>query len=219
MTQLELFPHLYSPGAIHANHFPRPGSDEDRVTIVTSGLRCLELSENVGPLGSLEKMLLGTSAWGSTIRYLTWKVKDTPAGRLVFRLAVSRPDTKGKEFGWWPTPDTQNYRDGTKLRNPEKQNRSPGTRWGMSLHHAVAMFPTITRTDAMEDLARLGRGLDGLPAGLDFPRRWADGSWEEGLPRVTMENNNRVSRLKGIGNAIVPQIAHQIISSMVEASS
>ena len=70
-----------------------------------------------------------------------------------------------------------------------------------------------------EDLAGLGRGLDGLPAGLDFPRRWADGSWEEGLPRVTMENNNRVSRLKGIGNAIVPQIAHQIISLMVEASS
>jgi len=95
-------------------------------------------------------MLLGTSVWGSTIRYLTWKVKDTPAGRLVFRLAVSRPDTKGKESGWWPTPDTQNYRDGTKLRNPEKQNRSPGTRWGMSLHHAVAMFPTITRTDAMK---------------------------------------------------------------------
>lgn len=38
--------------------------------------------------------------------------------------------------GSWPTPDTQNHRDGTKLRKEAKG------RHAMSLHHAVAMWPT-----------------------------------------------------------------------------
>ena len=54
---------------------------------------------------------------------------------------------------------------------------------------------------------QLGRSLDGIPTELDFPRRWRDGSWEEGIPRVTTGQKNRVSRLKGLGNAVVPQCA------------
>ena len=54
---------------------------------------------------------------------------------------------------------------------------------------------------------QLGRSLDGIPTELDFPRRWRDGTWEEGIPRVTTGQKNRVSRLKGLGNAVVPQCA------------
>ena len=54
---------------------------------------------------------------------------------------------------------------------------------------------------------QLGGSLDGIPTELDFPRRWRDGSWEEGIPRVTTGQKNRVSRLKGLGNAVVPQCA------------
>ena len=54
---------------------------------------------------------------------------------------------------------------------------------------------------------QLGRSLDGIPTELDFPRRWRDGFWEEGIPRVTTGQKNRVSRLKGLGNAVVPQCA------------
>lgn len=53
----------------------------------------------------------------------------------------------------------------------------------------------------------LGGSLDGIPTELDFPRRWRDGSWEEGIPRVTKGQKDRVSRLKGLGNAVVPQCA------------
>ena len=53
----------------------------------------------------------------------------------------------------------------------------------------------------------LGGSTDGLSSGLDFPRRWRDGSWEEGIPRVTRGQKNRVARLKGLGNAVVPQCA------------
>jgi hypothetical protein len=36
--------------------------------------------------------------------FLTWKESATPAGRLLFQLAVSMPDTDETESGLWPTP-------------------------------------------------------------------------------------------------------------------
>lgn len=60
---------------------------------VTSGLKCLELYRNSGPLGSLVRMLLGSSIWRSTRCTLTWKTKVTPSRRLLFRLVPSTPRT------------------------------------------------------------------------------------------------------------------------------
>jgi len=47
--------------------------------------------------------------------------------------------TVESESGFWPTPDCQNHRDGTKLR--KDNNLATGGRHGVSLHHAV-MWPT-----------------------------------------------------------------------------
>ena len=52
-------------------------------------------------------------------------------------------------------------------------------------------------------VSRMGGTTDGLPKGLD--RHWGDG-WEEGTPRVAEGQKNRANRLKGLGNAVVPQI-------------
>lgn len=71
----------------HASRSVLPGSEEARRTTVTSGLKCLELYQNSGPLGSLVRMLLGSSIWHSTKCTLTWKTKVTPSKRLLFRLA------------------------------------------------------------------------------------------------------------------------------------
>jgi DNA (cytosine-5)-methyltransferase 1 len=68
-----------------------------------------------------------------------------------------------------------------------------------------------TNTNPREPFSRLGGAVDGLSAGLDFPRRWGDGSWEEGIPRVTTQKKGRTQRLKSLGNSIVPQVAYQII--------
>ena len=52
-------------------------------------------------------------------------------------------------------------------------------------------------------IGRMGGTSDGLSKGLD--RHWGDG-WEEGTPRVAEGQKNRANRLKGLGNAVVPQI-------------
>ena len=44
----------------------------------------------------------------------------------------------------WPTPDTQNHRDGSKLR--KDNNLAEGGRHGVSLHHAV-LWPTPSASD------------------------------------------------------------------------
>lgn len=68
-----------------------------------SGRRCVESSTSSGPLGSLEKMLLGTSRWASMTCFLTWNELVTPAGRLLFRLSPSMPSTAENGSGLWPT--------------------------------------------------------------------------------------------------------------------
>jgi len=59
--------------------------------------------------------------------------------------------------------------------------------------------------------SRMGIPIDGLSEGLDMPRRWGDGSWEDGIPRVTTQKKGRTQRLKALGNSILPQVAYEII--------
>ncbi len=81
-----------------------PGSERAQKMTVTSGRKCIGSWVNSGPLGSLERMLLGTSAWASTLCFLTWMPSATPAGRLLFRLAPSEPLTGESGSGLLPTP-------------------------------------------------------------------------------------------------------------------
>ena len=81
-----------------------PGSDEARQMTVRSGLKCSELSRKQDPLGFLERTLLASSQWNSTLCYLTWRHSATPQGRLLFQLAVSMPGTGETGSGLWRTP-------------------------------------------------------------------------------------------------------------------
>ena len=51
------------------------------------------------------------------------------------RVAQANPSTHGSRLESWPTPDTNNHRDGTTLRTDN--NLQQGGFHGVSLHHAV----------------------------------------------------------------------------------
>lgn len=63
----------------------------------------------------------------------------------------------------------------------------------------------------------LGGVAHGLPGGVDGPRRdvplparWLDGTWEDGVPRVTTVTDHRARRLSALGNGVVPQCVELI---------
>jgi len=59
---------------------PMPATGEEPTTPDISGRKCLELSGNSGPLGLLEKMLLGSQNWAWTKYSLTWKASGHLGG-------------------------------------------------------------------------------------------------------------------------------------------
>lgn len=95
---------ISSPGATRASHSHSPGSAWARKMTAISGRTLLRSLPISGPVGACLRTLLGTSLWGSTVCYLTWKKSATPAGRLLYRLVPSTPPTGATEFGFWPTP-------------------------------------------------------------------------------------------------------------------
>lgn len=110
---------------------------------VTSGLRCLELYRKSGPVGSLVRMLLASSAWSSTVCYLTWKASATPAKRLLFRLVPSMPRTDETVAPLWPTMTAFEATGGNLVGKEYKD----GSRHALKLTQAVALWPTPSASD------------------------------------------------------------------------
>lgn len=104
--------------ATPASPFPQPGDEKARKMTATSGRNLIGSWLNCGPLGSLERTLLGTSAWASTTCFLTWKDKATPAGRLLFQLAPRTPRTEGTGSGLWRSP-TVGMVNQARAKDPE----------------------------------------------------------------------------------------------------
>lgn len=141
--QLILFPE-----DILASLFLWPGTDEARRMTVISGQRCSELLRTSGPVGSLLKMLLGTSRWASTQRYLIWRAQATPQGRLLFRLAPRAPSTGATAFSLSPTitaADAWTHR----LKSTQAK---PGSHSALRLQQAVSwgMVPTPVAADSAQ---------------------------------------------------------------------
>ena len=133
---------IFSQEDFHAKVLVSPGSNEARKMTATSGQRCMRLSKLQGPVGSLERMLLGSLNWHSTRCYLTWKPKATPQGSLYYQLAVKMPRTGGIGFGLWPTMESKPSGGSPEAYLKAKtRNKNLG---GGGLEVAVKMWPTPT---------------------------------------------------------------------------
>ena len=78
--------------------FPVLGNNGDLRTNGIYGPKCSALSGNCTPLGCLEKMLLASSIWGSTRRFLTWSRQATPLGFSYFLLSPLAHGMSAKEL-------------------------------------------------------------------------------------------------------------------------
>lgn len=143
-----------SQAASPASRFPQPGSAEALRMTIISGLKCLESSKSCAPLGCLEKMLLDSSIWGSTRRYLTWKTKVTPQERLYFRLVPSKRGMSAQELLSWglmfPTPlasDTgrtaKNLNVYLSPNGAFRKTNPNGTKWSLPLSAAIYYLTPI----------------------------------------------------------------------------
>lgn len=179
---------------------------------VTSGRKCVGSWLPAGPLGVCLKMLLVTSAWASTKRFLTWRTKATPRNRLLFQLAPSMPRTDETEFGLLPTATTfysredwpiekvrarqQEVKDATN----EKGEHHSGNGFGLNLAHAARLWPTLTvggggqtlpegttptgkTPDGRKQTVCLERAVKNVERGL-WPTPIANDAEKRGIPKV-----------------------------------
>lgn len=139
-----------SPGDSPASPSPRRENGRALKIPAIYGRKCAGLLPNCGPIGCLGKMLLASSIWGSTKRFLTWQKRDTLFSHSYFRLAVSAHGMSASELLssrlMFPTPlasDKGTARDAASLdvylsENGifRKRNRN-GAIWSLSLSAAV----------------------------------------------------------------------------------
>ena len=150
MKKQDLKPLPLYPADFPASPSPPQGSEGALRMNATCGRKCAALLPSCGPVGCLGKMLLASSIWGSTKRFLTWQKRDTLFSHSYFRLAASAHGMSASELLssrlMFPTPlasDKSTCRDAANLDvflsdNGifRKRNRD-GTIWSLSLSAAV----------------------------------------------------------------------------------
>ena len=150
MKKQDLKPSRSSPGAFPASLSPPQENRKALRMNATYGRRCAGLLQNLSPVSCLGKMLLASSIWGSTKRFLTWQKRDTLFSHSYFRLAASARGMSASELLssrlMFPTPlasDKSTCRDAANLDVYlsdngifRKRNRD-GTIWSLSLSAAV----------------------------------------------------------------------------------
>ena len=106
--------------APHVSRLVEPGSKKAQQMTAISGRKCLELFQNSNQLGLFSRMLLASSIYFSTKRYLKWKPKGTPAKRLYFQLVPSTPPIDVIESSLWRTPCASDGEGGIMKTHKDK---------------------------------------------------------------------------------------------------
>jgi hypothetical protein len=181
---------ISSPGGSRDNPaslFPMLESEKEWQTSVTSGRRCLQLSESLNRPLSLAKMLLVSSVW-TMARHLKgysliWKMKGIKPNHLLFQLAPLVRGTDETGFGSYatgdkliPTPDALNGGEITNLR--KDSNILQGGSHSVSLTHYITLFATPnTQVVAMDENLKPGQGSlnpNWVEWLMGYPLNWTD---------------------------------------------
>lgn len=214
-----------------ASLFPLPGNEKAREMTVSSGRKCFELYGSSCRLGSLVKMCLESSIWHSTRCLLTWKTRDTPRRRLLFRLVPWTRRTDATESRFWPTPKAssplggasgarktlQAMKDAGLITEEERRMFASGNggkinpellEWLMGYEKAFTqLIPTPTATDYKGGISK--RFYGGVRWSsekfIGMHSAWDNWPDEPGVGRVVNGIPNRVDRIRCLGNAVVPQ--------------
>ena len=167
-----------SQAAFPVSPSPPPENGRALRMNATCGRKCAALLPSCGPVGCLGKMLLASSIWGSTKRFLTWQKRDTLFSHSYFRLAVSAHGMSAKELSssamLLPTPlasDTGDVGKTVDVRMTptgsfRKYNPS-GTVWTARLSWAVYKLLGSPPGDVKLN-------PDWVEWLMGFPRRWTD---------------------------------------------
>ncbi len=135
--------------------------EKEKTMPVTSGPKCFELFEKSDRATLWGRMfmdsLLGTADLFSTRCVLTWKMKVTPYGRLLFQLQPSTPRTEETAFGLLPTPRAQESH--RQLTNGQNISHSTGVKYGASVTQLAkaGLLPTPKTQDSRHALRDRGK--------------------------------------------------------------
>lgn len=165
MKKQDLKPLPSSPADSRASPSPPQESGGALRMNATCGRKCAALLPNCGPVGCLGKMLLASSIWGSTKRFLTWQKRDTLFSHSYFRLAASAHGMSASELLssrlMFPTPlasDKSTGRDAANLdvylseSGTFRKRNKDGTIWSPSLSAAVFFMTPMAADGFLSDM-------------------------------------------------------------------
>ena len=208
MTQKDLFGNVISsPQDTHVNRSQSQGDKKEKKTLDTSIRTYLKLLHPKDPLGSFSKTLAVTSHWASTRCLLTWHLKTTPQGYLLFQLRPSALPTKEIDSGssdeMWATPNTMDHlpqrseESTKKMQEGHRKGRTrPSNLREQVDEETMKMFPTPRANEPGRTTKGYGRGLAELVEGKE--QLWPTPRANKVHPVITEENREQLAnRNKG----------------------
>ena len=188
---------------VAARLWPTPRAQEPGVTTKGYGRGLAELVE-----GKEQRWATPTSSMAETTHFIATGLREAarlhPQGRYTLWTQVCDR---------LPTPNSRDYKDTYSsqeaLDNREAHQESLAVRAQKMAGHPGRLNP-----DWVDLLMGFPLGYS-LPEGESMhklldPACWYDGSWESGVSRLTEVTENRVKRLKALGNSVVPHQAYVI---------
>lgn len=212
---------------IHDNIFTLNGRDYAGVSLITGGFPCQPFSVVGKRLGAADDRAI----WPQMLRVIdearpAWVLGENVAGIVNMELDNVLSDLEGLGYAAWPlvipacAVDAKHRRDrvwivahsARELQHGGRESRNGGRQYPDG-GEDVADAATQRRQGQGEHIKRGGFETSGEGKASDVepvsqPCHW---SVEPELGRVAHGIPHRAHRLRGLGNAIVPQVAFQIL--------